>query len=82
MVVEVLPNGILRIEGEKITSVNQEEQIIVISGLVRPFDIGPNNEVDSSRIANMRIDFYGKGTVSESQHGGWLGRTLRTLWPF
>lgn len=82
MVVEILPNGILRVEGEKIVSVNNEEQILVISGLVRPFDLNSDNEVDSSKVANMRIDYYGNGTVGETQYGGWLARMLRILWPF
>jgi flagellar L-ring protein FlgH len=82
MVAEVLPSGILRIEGKKIIAVNNEEQVMVISGLVRPFDINSANEVDSSKIANMRIDYYGNGIVGEAQHGGWLGRILHVIWPF
>lgn len=82
MVVEVLPGGVLRIEGERIISVNAEEQTMVISGLVRPQDVNSINEVDSSKIANMRIDYYGSGTVDEAQHGGWLGRFIRRVWPF
>lgn len=82
MVVEVLPAGILRIEGKKIVSVNEEDQTMVISGLVRPSDVNSVNEVDSSKIANMRIDFYGKGTVGDAQHGGWLGNIVRRVWPF
>jgi flagellar L-ring protein precursor FlgH len=82
MVAEVLPSGILRIEGQKIISMNSEEQVMVISGLVRQRDITSTNEVNSSRIANMRIDYYGNGTVDDAQHGGWAGRLLRTLWPF
>jgi len=82
MVVEVLPGDILRIEGKKIISVNQEEQIMVISGLVRPRDIDSNNQVDSAKIANLRIDYYGNGTVGEAQTGGWFTRLVRVLWPF
>lgn len=82
MVVEVLPSGILRVEGEKIIAVNQEEQVMVISGLVRQRDVNSANEVDSSKIANMRIDYYGNGIVAEAQYGGWLGRILRVVWPF
>lgn len=82
MVAEVLPSGILRVEGKKIISVNSEEQIMVISGLVRPKDITSENEVDSSKIAQLRVDYYGEGTVGESQVGGWLGRIMRTVWPF
>ena len=82
VVAEVLPSGLLRIEGEKIISVNNEEQVMVISGLVRQRDILSNNEVNASQIAQVRIDYYGKGTVGEAQYGGWLSRLLRVLWPF
>lgn len=82
MVAEVLPSGILRVEGEKIISVNNEEQVMILSGLVRPRDINSQNEIDSSKIANMRVDYFGKGTVGEAQSGGWLGRIVRKVWPF
>lgn len=82
MVAEVLPSGILRIEGEKIVSVNSEQQIMVISGLVRPRDVSSENEVDSAKIAQLRVDYYGEGTVGEAQVGGWLGRIMRKIWPF
>jgi flagellar L-ring protein precursor FlgH len=82
MVAEVLPSGVLRIEGQKIISVNNEEQVMVISGLVRPRDINSENQIDSSRLANMRIDYYGSGIVGEAQRGAWLSRLMRTLWPF
>lgn len=82
MVAEVLPSGVIRLEGKKIISVNSEEQIMVISGLVRPRDINADNEVDSSKIAQLRIDYYGEGTVGEAQDGGWLSRIMRKVWPF
>lgn len=82
VVVEVLPTGVMRIEGEKIISVNNEEQIMVISGLVRPRDVNTRNEVQSFNIANLRIDYFGRGTVGDVQHAGWLGRLLHNIWPF
>ena len=82
VVVEVLPGGLLRIEGEKIISVNSEEQNMVITGLVRTRDISSGNEVDSSKIANLRIDYYGKGIIGEAQDGGWVSRFMRKVWPF
>lgn len=82
VVAEVLPSGLMRIEGEKIISVNNEEQVLVISGLVRARDISSDNEVLSTKIAQIRIDYYGKGTVGEAQYGGWGARLLRILWPF
>ena len=82
MVVEVLPGGVLRIEGEKIISVNSEEEVMVISGLVRPRDITSTNEVNSSKVAQLRVDFFGEGPVASAQGGGWLGNIVRRIWPF
>jgi flagellar L-ring protein FlgH len=82
MVLEVLPSGILRIEGKKITSVNGEEQVMVLSGLVRPRDVSSNNEVRSNQIANMRIDYYGNGIVSDVQKPGFITRLIYAIWPF
>lgn len=82
VVVEVLPSGLLRIEGEKIIAMNNEEQIMILSGLVRQRDINSNNEINASQIAQVRIDYYGNGTLGEAQYGGWLSRLLRILWPF
>jgi flagellar L-ring protein FlgH len=82
MVAEVLPSGVLRVAGEKIVSVNGEEQIMILSGLVRPRDVSSDNQVDSSKIANMRIDYFGKGDIGDMQHPGWLARIARKVWPF
>ncbi|MCB0331941.1 MAG: flagellar basal body L-ring protein FlgH [Bdellovibrionales bacterium] len=82
VVVEVLPNGVMRIEGEKIIAVNNEEQIMVISGLVRPRDVTSSNEVYSSKLANLRIDFFGRGTLGDVQYAGWFGRLMKVIWPF
>ena len=82
VVLEVLPNGLLRLEGTKIMSVDHEEEVMVISGLVRPRDIDAQNQADSSRIANMRIDFYGRGVVAEQTFPGWFARVMRYVWPF
>jgi flagellar L-ring protein precursor FlgH len=82
VIMEVLPNGLMRIEGSKIISMNAEEEIMVISGLVRQRDINSENSIDSSRIANMRIDFYGKGTLGEIQEPGWLYGFLKKIMPF
>lgn len=82
VIMEVLPNGVLRVEGTKIISLNNEEEILVISGLIRQRDIGAENEVDSGRVANMRIDFYGRGVVADKQSPGWGARIFDLIWPF
>jgi flagellar L-ring protein precursor FlgH len=82
MVAEVLPTGILRIEGKKIVTVNDEEQMMILSGLIRVRDINYSNEVDSSKVANMRIDYYGVGSLGDVQYPGWGTQLIRRIWPF
>jgi flagellar L-ring protein precursor FlgH len=82
VILEKLPNGLLRVEGTKIISINEEEEVLVISGLVRQRDIKATNEIDSSRVANVRIDFYGRGVIGEQQKPGWGARIFELVWPF
>lgn len=81
-VVEILPNGNLRIEGNKTVTVNREMQIVKLSGIVRPSDISPRNLVDSQNVLNARISYVGKGVISDKQQQGWLVRALDQVWPF
>jgi len=82
MVTRVLPNGNLFIEGTRRIRVNNEIQHIVLSGTIRPSDISPDNTVLSSYIGDARIDYTGKGPVSDKQRPGWLARILDVVWPF
>ncbi len=81
-VVEVLPNGNLRIRGNKTVTVNSETQIVTLSGIVRSTDVSPHNIVDSKNILNARIAYVGDGVISDKQQPGWLVRTLDNIWPF
>ncbi len=81
-VVEVLPNGNLRINGGKTVAVNNENQIIRLSGVVRQEDISPQNLVDSKHILDADIEYTGKGIISDKQKPGWLVRLLDNVWPF
>lgn len=81
-VIEVLPNGNLRIEGNKTVTVNNETQIVKLSGTVRPADVSPRNLVDSKNVLNARIAYVGKGVLSDKQHQGWLVQALDKVWPF
>ncbi|HHL40629.1 MAG TPA: flagellar basal body L-ring protein FlgH [Deltaproteobacteria bacterium] len=82
VVVEVLGNGNLVIEGKKDTVVNNETQYVTLSGIVRPEDIDENNEVSSVYVANARIEYSGRGVVGDEQSPGWLRRALDNVWPF
>jgi flagellar L-ring protein precursor FlgH len=81
-VVEVLESGNLRIEGGKTVKVNQENQLIRLSGIVRPMDITIKNTIDSKYILDASIEYAGKGVVSEKQRPGWLVRIIDAVWPF
>lgn len=78
-VVEVLPNGNLKIEGRQTIVLNGEEQEIVVSGLVRPRDIAPDNTVLSTYVADAHIAFKGTGSLSDNQRPGILTRLFDWL---
>jgi len=81
-VVNVYPNGNLKIRGGKEVQVNNETQVIYMTGIVRPVDIMANNTIDSKHVLNARISYTGKGAISDKQKPGWLLRTLDNIWPF
>jgi flagellar L-ring protein FlgH len=82
VVTQVLPNGNLVIEGSREVTVNNEQELIVLSGVVRPKDISPGNVVLSTALGNGQIAYYGSGIIAEKQRPGWLGRVVDTVWPF
>ncbi len=81
-VVNVLANGNLKIAGSKTVTVNREEQLIKMTGEVRPADISSGNVIDSKYVLDARIVYTGKGVISDKQGQGWLVRTLDYVWPF
>ena len=82
MVVNVLPNGNLYINGKREIKVNHETQYITLSGIIRPEDISPSNEISSTYVADARITYSGIGPVADKQKPGWLGRIIDHAWPF
>ncbi|KUY72495.1 MULTISPECIES: flagellar basal body L-ring protein FlgH [unclassified Burkholderia] len=83
IVTDVLAGGLLQVRGEKVLSLNQGEEVMRLTGYVRQADIDTNNRVSSRRIANARIQYVGKGALSESNSAGWLTRFLNSPWmPF
>jgi flagellar L-ring protein precursor FlgH len=81
-VVDVLPNGNFRIEGRRNVKVNNEDQIILLQGTVRPRDINVDNVVNSTMVADAVITYTGKGIISDRQKPGWLMGLLDVIWPF
>jgi flagellar L-ring protein precursor FlgH len=81
-VMQQMPNGDLFIEGTKVVMINHEEIHLYISGLVRRADIGPDNSVASSRIADAQVEFTGRGDVADQVDRGWLTKILDFINPF
>ncbi|MCG8323950.1 MAG: flagellar basal body L-ring protein FlgH [Thiotrichales bacterium] len=73
-VVEVLPNGNMIVRGEKRMTLNQGNEYIRISGIVRPTDVLANNTVLSTQIADATISYTGEGAGNDSNVIGWLAR--------
>jgi flagellar L-ring protein precursor FlgH len=80
-VVQVLPNGHLVVSAEKQIGVNANVDVLRFSGQVDPRSIAPGNLVQSTQIANVRIEQRGRGQQAEAQSMGWLGRFFMTLMP-
>lgn len=78
-VLEIKPNGDLYVVGKRVTRINDETEVVQISGIVRLADIQPGNVVLSSQIAQAQISVTGKGTVSDPQQPGLMSRIFGWL---
>ena len=72
------PNGLLAIRGEKWLTLNQGDEYIRFSGIVRKQDISPDNTVESERVADARIVYSGTGEVAAGSEQGWVSRLLNS----
>lgn len=81
-VVDVLPNGHLVVTGEKQIGVNQNVDVLRFSGTVDPRLMQPGNIVNSTQVANARIESKGRGAQAEAQTVGWLTRFFFSFLPF
>lgn len=83
LVIDRLPNGYLRVAGEKRLSLNQGAEYLRLTGIVRPEDINPDNSVLSTRVAQAEISYAGQGALAQANSMGWLARFFNSpLWPF
>lgn len=81
-VAEVYPNGTMLVQGQKRVTLNRGDEFIQIKGIVRIADITPDNRVASTRVADARIAYTGKGDVARAARQGWLSRFFQVLSPF
>ncbi|MEB3238060.1 MAG: flagellar basal body L-ring protein FlgH [Candidatus Sericytochromatia bacterium] len=78
-ITEILPDGSMRIKGSKDLVVNDEKSTVVISGVVRPWDIGIDNRIPSERIAGFQLEYQGSGPNSAKTTPGLFSRLLNWL---
>ena len=81
-VVEILANGNLVIRGEKKLGLSEGTEVIQVSGVIRPEDIGPNSTVQSRRLANAQIAYRGSGDLANATRAGWGTSRIHKFWPF
>ena len=79
-VVQRLENGNLVVRGEKWITINQGREFVRLSGIVRPVDIAPDNSISSSKVANARIAYSGRGAVADATAPGFLARFFNSKW--
>ncbi len=78
----IMSNGNMEIEAKRTVSVNNENQVMVLHGVIRPEDVDGLNSILSSRVAQARIEYYGEGVITEKQNPGWMHKIIDHLWPF
>ena len=80
-VIEVMSNGNLLVEGRKEVTVEREKRLIILSGIVRPVDIEFDNTISSDKVADARIEYVGKGVISDKQGPGIFHRFFDWIYP-
>ncbi len=82
-VVEVLPNGNLRVQGEKRLTINDGHEYVRLAGIVRPVDIDAGNSVPSTKVADATMMYTGEGAMADAKEVGWLTRFFNSMFfPF
>jgi flagellar L-ring protein precursor FlgH len=81
-VIEILANGNLMVRGEKKLGLTEGTEVIQVSGVIRPEDVGPNSTVQSRRLANAQIAYRGSGDLANATKAGWGTGLMHKYWPF
>ncbi|MBF0274503.1 MAG: flagellar basal body L-ring protein FlgH [Nitrospinae bacterium] len=82
VITEVLPNGNMRVKGSRMIRLNNDIQIMTVEGIIRPSDIGYDNSILSTQIAEAKIAYAGTGVIMDKQGPGWGQQLFDKVWPF
>ena len=81
-IVKVLSNGNYYIHGKREILVDEQKQIIQISGVIRPYDIDQTNTISSSQMSDAKILYKSEGDVNRAGNRGWGSKIVQAVWPF
>ncbi len=81
-IVKVLNNGNYFITGRREIMMDNQKQIIQISGVIRPYDIDQYNQINSSKISDAKIMYANEGDIDGATNQGWGSKLVRAVWPF
>ena len=81
-IVKVLSNGNYFIAGRREILIDDQKQIIQLSGVIRPYDIDQNNKIDSAQMSEAKIFYKTQGDLDRATQQGWGTKLIRAAWPF
>lgn len=81
-IVKVMANGNYFITGRREIMVDDQKQIMQLSGVIRPYDIDQNNQINSAKISDAKIMYANEGDVDRSINRGWGSKLVEAIWPF
>jgi flagellar L-ring protein FlgH len=79
-VMAVQPNGNLVVQGDKTLKLNQGDEFVHVSGVVRGADIATDNTVTSDKIADAHISYSGRGVIDSANTMGWFAKFFNSMW--
>lgn len=81
-IVKVMANGNYFIIGRREIMIDDQKQIMQLSGVIRPYDIDQSNQIDSAKISDAKIMYANEGDIDRSTNQGWGSKMVNAVWPF
>lgn len=81
-IVKVMSNGNYFIVGRREIMVDEQKQIMQLSGVIRPYDIDQNNQINSAKMSDAKILYANEGDVNRASNQGWGSKMVQAVWPF